>query len=321
MRRQQGRAAEAERLCRVAIAEAQVADDELLLARASFNLDWALVDLGRGREATHSAKALEIYTRAGDIERQAAVLNNLGMFAYYEGRWQDAVDLYARAAEASARAGDVWAAAYGDCNIGEVLADQGRLDEAEERLRRARRVWHGTEDEHGVAFTSALLGRLAARAGRHDDAAELLSGAARSFHELQTPGDAALAEAYLAEAALLAGRGRARRWPRPTASSQQGAAARALLLRVRGGALGQLGDDEAAAAAALEDALAEARARDERYEVALALDALLDIGRGAERSARSATRWSPALGVAALPTAVTPVVKDPETGLTARRYG
>ncbi len=298
VRRQQGRADEAERLCRLAIEEADVAGDELLLARASFNLDWVLVDLGRAQEATHSERALAIYTRAGDLERQAAVLNNLGMFAYWEGRWQEAIELYARGADASERAGDVWAAAYGDCNIGEVLADQGRLEEAEERLRRARRVWRGTEDAHGVAFTSALLGRLAARAGRHDHAADLLSGAVRSFHELHTPGDAASADAYMAEASLFAGQADE---ALAEADRQLGerVGPRALLLRVRGGALAQLG--ETAAAAALEDALAEARERDDRYEVALALDALLTVGRGTPQAREERDALVSALGVASLP--------------------
>ena len=89
-------------------------------------------------DVANSELALEIYTRAGDAERQAAVLNNLGIYAYCEGRWPEAYDFYSRAAEASERAGDVWAAAYDDCNIGELLADQGRLDEAQERLRAAR---------------------------------------------------------------------------------------------------------------------------------------------------------------------------------------
>ena len=295
VRRQQGRAADVERLCREGIAEAQVAKDELLLARAFFNLDWALVVLGRASEATHSTSALEIYTRAGDSERQAAVLNNLGGFVYWEGRWPEAVDLYTRAAEASERAGDVWAAAYGDCNIGEVLADQGRLDEAEKRLRRARRIWHGTEDAHGVAFTSALLGRLAARAGRQEEAAELLSGAARSFRDLQARDDAALAEAYLAEAALFAGQAEDA-LAQADRQLADGAGPRALLLRVRGGALLQLGEDEASAAA-LEEALAQAREHDERYEVALTLDALTALDGATPEAADERDEIFTALGV------------------------
>ena len=230
------------------------------------------------------------------------MLNNLGMFAYWEGRWQEAIDLYARAAEASERAGDVWAAAYGDCNIGEVLADQGRLDDAEERLRRARRVWHGTEDEHGVAFTSALLGRLAARAGRDEDAVELLSGAIRSFEDLQTPGDAALAEAYLAEAALLGGRA-AEALERADRQLALGNSARALLLRVRGGGLAALGEDEDAVTAAFEEALEEARRGEERYEQALALAALLALGHGGEAAQAQCDALMAGLGVASLPAA------------------
>lgn len=299
VRRQQGRASDAERLCREAIAEAQRAEDELLLARAYFNLDSALVDLDRADEAVHSADALEIYTRAGDSERQAAVLNNLGSFAYWEGRWEKAVELFARAAEASERAGDVWAAAYGDCNIGEVLADQGRLDSAEERLRRARRIWSGTEDEHGVAFSSALLGRLAARAGRDQEAAELLSTAARQFHELKARGDAALAEAYRAEAALYAGQ-----VEEALAEADRlladGQGSRILLLRVRACALSGLGD-RTGAVAGLADALAQARARDERYELALILDALIALDGAGSEAVAERDEILKALGVARLP--------------------
>ena len=133
------------------------------------------------------------------------MLNNLGMFAYWEGRWERRSSCTGAPRRPASAQATSWAAAYGDCNIGEVLADQGRLAEAQERLRRARRVWHGTEDAHGVAFTSALLGRLAARDGRPAEAGDLLEGAARSFRELQMPGDAALVGAYQAEAALLAG--------------------------------------------------------------------------------------------------------------------
>ena len=86
----------------------------------------------------------------------------------------------------------------------------------------------------------------------------------------------------------------------PAGNSSRVTARGSLLLRVRGGALLLAGDKEAAAEA-LQDALAEARAADEHYEVALILDALLRAGLGgpemeAERDARIA-----ALGVKRLP--------------------
>ena len=127
-------------LCRAAITEAVAAEEDSALAHASFILDWALFDSGRPQEATHSHRSLEIYERHGEFDRQAAVLNNLGGFAYHEGRWDDAVELYRRAAEVSARAGDVANAAFGDCNVGEVLSDQGRWAEAERALRQALRI-------------------------------------------------------------------------------------------------------------------------------------------------------------------------------------
>lgn len=297
-RRQQGRAAAAERLCREAMAEAQAAGDELLVARAAFNLDRALVDLGRLVDVSNSEHALEIYARAGDAEREAAVLNNLGIYAYWEGRWRDAYDLYARAAEASERAGDVWAAAYGDCNIGELLADQGRLDEAQERLRAARRTWSGTEDDHGVAFVSALLGRLAARAGRHDEARELLVGAVDRFGELQAPSDAALAASYLAEAEMLAGAADAA-LARADLLLAEGAAPRALVLRVRGSALSLLGREDAAADA-LDEALREARSQEDRYETAATLDALVRIGRAGSEGREERDRLLASLGIVEL---------------------
>ncbi len=298
-RHSQGRLNECEPLYRRAMEEAGFAGDEIAFARAASGLDSSLFLLDRAQEATHSQRALDIYVRAGDLEGQGTVLNNLGMSSYWEGRWKEAIDLYARAAEASERGGNLWGAAYGDCNIGEVLADQGHLELAEERLRRARRVWSGTEDEQGVAFTTALLGRLAARTGREEEARELLADAAETLHRLMVPGDAALAEAYLAEAELLAGRAR------EALAAAEGqladpAAPRTLLLRVRGCALTLL-DQKKAAESALAEALAEAREGNEAYEVAVSLDALIALGAAPPAAERERDEILATLGVVALP--------------------
>ena len=60
-------------------------------AHARFILDWAYVLLGRTELAVHSKRALEIYEELGNFDRQAQVLNNLGGFLYFEGRWDEAV--------------------------------------------------------------------------------------------------------------------------------------------------------------------------------------------------------------------------------------
>ena len=275
IRQRQGRMPDAIELCHRAIGEAEVAGEEAALANACYVLDWALVESGRAGDAVHSTRALEIYGRLGEINRQAAVLNNMGGFAYRDGRWRDAVDLYRRGAEASLRAGDVADAAFGDCNIGEVLADRGLLDEAQPLLRRALRTWRGSGYDWGVAYATAILGRAAARAGRHDEADALLADAGARFRALRVLGDVDWVEALRAEAEAFAGHADAALTRAELALAGLGDPGRlgALLHRVRGFGFAQLGD-LSAAEDALEASLAQARAQAEEYEVAVTLDAL-----------------------------------------------
>ena len=136
----QGRFEEAVPACLAAIDEAISAGNLEAEAHACFILDWAYVLLGQPELAVHSARALEIYEELGNFDRQAQVLNNLGGFTYYEGRWDDAVALYERGREIRLRTGNAVEAAFIACNIGEVLTDQGNLVEAEVRFRDALRV-------------------------------------------------------------------------------------------------------------------------------------------------------------------------------------
>ncbi len=78
IRMRQGRVADAVRLSQQAIAEAEPIGELRALARACYLLDWALVESGRRDEATHSRRALEIYDRLGDPEREARVRQQPG---------------------------------------------------------------------------------------------------------------------------------------------------------------------------------------------------------------------------------------------------
>ena len=305
VRQRQGRMEQAIALCREAISEAEAAGEDGALAHACFILDWALYDSGRPEEATHSHRSLEIYERLGEFDRQAAVLNNLGGFAYHRGRWDEAVALYRRAAEGSQRAGDVANAAFGDCNVGEVLSDQGRWAEAEQALREAVRIWRGSSYEWGSAFATALLGRNTVRAGRHAEGVELLEASLSDLRRLGARSDAALVEAYIAEAhafrhepeqALVAA-DRLLRDARRTAP---------LLHRVRAFALAQRGALEPAGHA-LEASLAEGLAQGSDFEVAVTLDAIERLRDGHVDDLRTAGRRQRAALLAQLDVAAVPV--------------
>ena len=72
-------------------------------------------------------RSLALYEEVGDLDGQADLANNLGIQAYFEGRWAETLELYERSRDACARVGNVIDAAATDANIGEVLVNQRRL--------------------------------------------------------------------------------------------------------------------------------------------------------------------------------------------------
>jgi class 3 adenylate cyclase/tetratricopeptide (TPR) repeat protein len=276
VRNWQQRSPEAIELCRDAVQIAERHGARSALAQALYTWDKARTELDRNCDPIHSWRALEIYRELGDLDREGAVLTNLGVTAYFQGRWDDAVELYRQAGEASARAGDLANAAIGDCNIGEVLLDQGRLSEAEARLRHALEVFRGSGYEWGVGFVSALLGRSAIRGGCYQDGFELLAEAFTHFRQLRSSQDVVWTEALVAEARVYAGDTEVAlaNAERLLGDLGGGGHFAPLLHRVRGYALAQVGMP-GAAAEALRASADAAREQEARFELALTLDALL----------------------------------------------
>ena len=277
IRNRQGRWSQAVRVFRQAIADAEAVGELHALARACYGLDWALVQLGRPDEATHSGRALQIYEQLGDLEHEATVLNNLGMIAYFDGRWDEAIELYHRAGEASERAGVPADVAYTDCNVGEILSDQGRLDEAAAHLRRARRVWLATGELPSVAFVDMLLARLAVRRGGSHAGAAQLTAAADQLRRFGVDAYAEFGHALIAEAEAFTGDpSRALKLARE--AIKQADQYRSLVERASGIALARLGRHDAAADQ-LAHALQAARERRAHYEIAATIDVLDAIDR------------------------------------------
>ena len=300
----QGRFRDSLGSCRRAIEEAERSGERRALAHAYYLLDWAYVALGRPSEATYSQRALEIYEELGDLPREADVYNNLGAFAYLEGRWNDALELYERGRELRERIGDPVHAANGTLNIAEIFTDQGRLEEAEQLAREALRVWRAASLPASAAFATRQLGRAAARAGRYEEALELFEEARAALLESGAQGDANETDAAVAECLVLEGRAEEaleRIGPALARAESAGGFELLQLRRVKGFALLQLEDAEARKA--LDGALAAAQERGSEYEAALCLTGLLRANRrgvDAAELARERDAILERLGVVAL---------------------
>jgi tetratricopeptide (TPR) repeat protein len=279
----QGRAREAIRWCRRAIAEAEQAGDRDALGHAYFTLSWAYSSLGDPRSSEYGREALAIYEELENIGRQGLVLNYLGALAYWDGEWDRAMDYYDRGREARERTGDPVNAAMGTANVGEILSDQGHLDRAQEHFQAARRAWRAAGYRDGVALATTYLGRVASRASRFDEAGALFAQARAEFEDIGDRASVLETDVRIAECSLLRGD------PDQGLAQADDALRRAEeaggvnvhapgLHRIRGHALALLGDHPAAREA-LETSLELGRARNAAYEVALTLSALAALAR------------------------------------------
>lgn len=181
--------------------ESEVAKHQSALAHALFVEDTAraILHLPTGPKAQ---RALIIYEDLGDLVGQGNVLNNLGIDAYYRGRWRGALGCYERSRVVRDRAGDVIGVATQDNNIGEIFSDQGHFDDARSKFELARDAWRAAAYVIGVALSTSNLGRVAIRAGRVEEGMELLRTARASFEDIGaafyvTETDGRLAEALV----------------------------------------------------------------------------------------------------------------------------
>jgi class 3 adenylate cyclase/tetratricopeptide (TPR) repeat protein len=282
VRYKQGRPLEAIEWCRKAIEEAPAAEAKDALAQAYLVLDWAYASLGRFDEAQNSIQSLTIYEELGDLRRRGLVLNNLGAIAHFQGRWDEAVELYEEAREVFGRVGDRWFASLATANRGAILRDQGRLDEAEPLLLDALRFARASRSGSRIADTAQELGVLYGRANRFEEAQALLAEAHEGYERAGDSAEVLLTEARTAECYVLAREAE-------NALELSAAALRrakglegafmlaAVLHRAHGCALLQLGRLDEAREELL-TGLEEARKRGLGYEIALMLSALVALG-------------------------------------------
>jgi tetratricopeptide (TPR) repeat protein len=263
---------------------ARSAGNKEALAQALMAAGLAQSFTGNGG-AERMTEALQIYEELGDLSSEAMVRNNLGVGAFIEGRWEEALSWYEGAAAAKLKAGNPVGAASAASNCGELYAKQGRLDEAESVLRESIRVMRASGFHDGAAYAEIQLGRVLIGRGELHRADELLGRAGaelthfgrkssaleaalvQSLAQLQL-GRAEEALALINNAEMAAGGASGYLVP-------QAAESRALALT----ALGRYDEAEARVA----DGLNDARKQGLKYEEGMLLQARVALQRAAGR--------------------------------------
>ena len=275
VRWQQGKLEDARELAELALARAEAKGAKQQMAQAHLQLEMACGEIGLPGRAEHAEAAESLFAAAGDDLGLANLLLNLGVSAYNESDWTTSLECFERSAASYRRAGDVIGEAIVINNRAEILTDQGRLDEATECLEDARRVFRATRYEIGIAATTSARSRVALRLGDADAAAALNAEARAEFERLGAQELVVDADARRAEQLATYGDPdealRACEAAQSEVDAYGGLQVVAIAVRrytaIALARLGRLDD----ARAAIDDALARARAAGVLHQVAFAL--------------------------------------------------
>ncbi|HEX7311596.1 MAG TPA: tetratricopeptide repeat protein [Gaiellaceae bacterium] len=268
---------EAIRWLEAAAEHAERAGDRRTLAHAYYVLDAAHSDFGSSDGLRYLELARPIYEELGDLRGLGVVLSNLGIHAYYEGRWPESLAYYRESGVVKERAGDVIGAVIQVNNEAEILSDQGLIYEAIPLFEEMLRVSRASGWAFGAGAALSNLGRANARAGRFEEAHTLFDDALGVFEELSAERFKVEAKARRAECLVYEGR---HQEALTAATECRGAATKspvggveALIERSSGFALHQARRPDEARPH-FEESLAIARKLKVEYEVALTLRAM-----------------------------------------------
>ena len=261
-----------------AIEQARSVGDGGALSKAYDTLDWAKFAVGESTGGRYLRLALEVSEQLGDLWAQANVLNSLGFFAYFEGRWTEALDFYDRSRVISTKVGDPLMPANQACNMAEIYCERGNLDDAEGLLRDSLPVLRAGGRRVFLGYGLMFLGRVAARGHRFDEALAMFDEARALFAEVGAPEEIVEVTARTAECRTFMGDGEEaldltdEALARAGRSDTEGPSL-PLVHRTRGYALAQL-SRLGEARSALDESLEMARARGQDVDVAFTLFAL-----------------------------------------------
>lgn len=280
IRQRQERPRDALREGQAAVVEAEAADERVALANAYGVIAWAHVMLDTPGAEELFREALSIYDELGDHVGKADVTNNLGGLAYFEGRWDEALEYYERSRSEFERLGNTGYVGWVETNIGEVLVNQRKLDEGEAVLRVASRVLRSIGFTYGAIFADMQLGRALTGRGEFDDAEQIFRDLIEEIADVGLPSGAYECALYLAECLVVRGQPAEAVALLDEATAAAGEEASIYFpteSRIRATALLSLDRHEAARDQA-ERGLATARDRGLDYDTALLLEIMAEEG-------------------------------------------
>jgi predicted ATPase/class 3 adenylate cyclase len=189
----------------LAVEDAEASGEMDALARAYTKIDEAYQILGQRDRAVHEERALEIFEELGDLSGILLLAINLGVQAYADGRWDDAIAMYSKAQEVARRSGNVAGEGAAAANLGEVLISRGQFDQAETLLQESRRVLRGQNVLGFALFAETQLGRLLMERGDLDGAVAALRRVIEEADRIGQDFFAVDASVHLADAVTRAG--------------------------------------------------------------------------------------------------------------------
>ena len=274
------------------------------VALGSMIFDLATFYLAGRTDGDATRRALEIGDHLGDLHIQGGAMNNLGMFCYYDGHWDEAAEYYAGGSDAFRRTGDEIAAAYGQANVAEILSEQGHLEEAETEFTESMAALRAAGDLRMLSFVVTHMARIAARNGDIEKAVAMFDEALQTYQGMGATAEVLEVKLRRAEALLYAGRVHDARssLDESLGRSVDRAPAQVRVLATRVRALMAWSEgDETLGVDALEDAVTEARGLDSPVDELAAIHALASIGAASPDLADRAAHLCQILGVVSVP--------------------
>ncbi len=114
--------------------------------------------------------ALNLAQKTYNFDRQARVLNNIGLVYQSWKRWQEALDYHVRALKVAENVPDGFGYIYSKINIGLVALSMGQYDQALEMFGEARNYFEKSNDLAGLAYISKYLGDVFDKQGKNKKA-------------------------------------------------------------------------------------------------------------------------------------------------------